>query len=285
MERNAVRMFFEARGQAPQALLLDGIGCDGYAWRYLKGPLVTRGGFCHAHYRGHGNSRVADPSSCDVSIPALAEDALAILDHLGVDEPVILAHSMGVQVALEVALKRPVRALVLISGVSGQLASSFHEGLLKQALPFLLRAAETHERTTRALWRLAPSRIALGLAKLLGEVEGDLIISEDFVRYWRGVRRVHPLLFLRMLAEAENHDLSGRLGNLTAPTLILSGTHDRFVPPERARALAESLPNAQLRLYPKATHALPAEFPKQTRDDIITFLDNVVAGPRPATHL
>ncbi len=268
-------MFFEASGQAPQTLLLDGIGCDGYAWRYVKGPLKTRGGFCHAHYRGHGNSRVADPATCDVSMRALAEDALAVLDHLGVENPVILAHSMGVQVALEVALRRPIRGLVLISGVSGQLASSFHDGLLKQALPFLLQVAATHERATRALWRLAPSRIALAMAKVLGEVEGELIIAEDFVRYWRGVRRVHPHLFLRMLAEAEAHDLSGALSAVAVPTLVLSGTHDRFVPPERARALAETLLDAQLRLYPKATHALPAEFPKQTRDDIVAFIDGL----------
>ena len=51
-------LFYESwgeRGALTPALFCDGIGCDGYVWRYLREDLGAR--FClHPHYRGHGRT-------------------------------------------------------------------------------------------------------------------------------------------------------------------------------------------------------------------------------------
>ena len=47
------------RAKADTVVLCDGLACDGFIWRYLKGTLAEHYRVIHWHYRGHGNSVVA----------------------------------------------------------------------------------------------------------------------------------------------------------------------------------------------------------------------------------
>ena len=42
----------------PWLILFDGVGCDGYVWKYIIEDLKGKWNFIHMHYRGHGNSDV-----------------------------------------------------------------------------------------------------------------------------------------------------------------------------------------------------------------------------------
>ena len=70
--------------------------------------------------------------------------------------------------------------------------------------------------------------------------------------------------------EAEDkHDFRDRLGEIVAPTLVITGTRDPFYTEESLRETARGIPNAQLVLYPDKGHA-PAG--KQFAQDVLTFL-------------
>jgi len=108
----------ESEQQLTPVLLCDGIGCDGYVWRYLRPDLPERFGL-HPHYRGHGRT-AAPKDPTHVSIEDLADDMASVLDDALVDRAVLVGHSMGVQVALETYRRHASRVagLVLLCGAA-----------------------------------------------------------------------------------------------------------------------------------------------------------------------
>src|SRR6188472_4074314 len=72
-------------------VMCDGIGCDGYVWRYLRASLAPRRTL-HTHYRGHGRSQ-PPRDLARVTIEDLADDVVAVLDHAGISRAVLIGHS------------------------------------------------------------------------------------------------------------------------------------------------------------------------------------------------
>ena len=70
--------------------------------------------------------------------------------------------------------------------------------------------------------------------------------------------------------EAEDkHDFRDRLGEIVAPTLVITGARDPFYTEESLRETARGIPNARLVLYPDKGHAPTG---KQFRQDVLAFL-------------
>jgi pimeloyl-ACP methyl ester carboxylesterase len=136
-------LFYESwgtRGREVPVVLCDGIGCDGFAWRYLKRDLSPRFGV-HPHYRGHGRTPVPrDPAR--VTIADLADDVACVLDDALVESVALIGHSMGVQVALEVYRRHRdrVRGLVLMCGAPSYPLRTFRgTASLEALLPAIQR--------------------------------------------------------------------------------------------------------------------------------------------------
>src|SRR5438874_8807274 len=73
--RDETPIYYRVTGRpdGPAVVLCDGIGCDGYVWKYLERELATDHRVVHWHYRGHGRT----PPPRDrrrVDIPDLADD-------------------------------------------------------------------------------------------------------------------------------------------------------------------------------------------------------------------
>ena len=54
-------------------------------------------------------------------------------------------------------------------------------------------------------------------------------------------------------------DLSGRVGEIAVPVLVVSGAEDRMVPPEASKELHRAIPGSRMVLVPGAGHMLPME--------------------------
>lgn len=105
------------QGDGPAVLLLHGFPEIGYSWRHQIPVLADAGYHVIApDQRGYGWSDVPDEVG-DYDIFALTGDAIALLDHLGVDDVVVVGHDWGSIIAWHLALFRPdrVRGLVLMS--------------------------------------------------------------------------------------------------------------------------------------------------------------------------
>ena len=74
---------------------------------------------------------------------------------------------------------------------------------------------------------------------------------------------------ITLLAEADAFE--HKLLNVSAPTLILFGAHDKVVPPANANLLAKQIAGSQIRILPDAGHFFPLEVPEEAAQVVIEF--------------
>lgn len=180
---------------------------------------------------GHGRSdRPDDPWA--YSVPAFAEQVVALLDEAGAAQAVVAGTGIGANVALEVSVAAPdrVRGLVLDGPVlddalAGELA-------LLGPVMYLARFAPLGVDVTRRATRLVPRRLVPGpLARPWGALDqrsGPLAAL------------VHGVLFGRLAPSARQRREIG------CPALVIARRHDPLRPASDARTLAEEIGGAQL---------------------------------------
>jgi pimeloyl-ACP methyl ester carboxylesterase len=257
--------------------LLDGVGCDGYAWRHLRRALGDRA-LVHPHYRGHGRSS-PPRDRARVSIEDLADDVAAVLDDAGVARAALCGHSMGVQVALETYRRHRERVagLVLVCGASSNPLRTFRgtatlERLLPDVQRWLSRAPRAVNRVLRAV---VPTRLSFEIAKRL-EINGELVDPADFMPYLEGLARIDVTLFAAMLAAAGTHSADDLLPSIDVPTLVIAGSRDGFTPPDRSVAMAQAIPGARLLLVEEGSHTTPIERPELVNKAIADLLERSI---------
>jgi pimeloyl-ACP methyl ester carboxylesterase len=271
----------DAAPPASAVVLTDGIGCDGYVWKYLRRDLEGERQVLHWHYRGHGRSPLPrDPRR--VAIADLADDLAAVLEDSGIGAAVVFGHSMGVQVALETYRRHParVRGLVLLCGSPENPLRTFRgQRSLEVVLPRIRSAVERAPRLINQAARLLlPTRLAFRLAARV-EVNAELLQASDFMPYLRGLSRLEMPFFLSMLAAAGEHSASDLLPGIAVPVLVVAGAQDGFTPPELSRAMAAAIPDAELCEIDSGSHTAPLERPDLVGSAVRGFLSRRVDRP------
>lgn len=261
--------------------LCDGIGCDGYVWKYLRRELQPTTRIVHWHYRGHGRTRAPSDLS-RISIADCADDLATVLDDAELDGALLMGHSMGVQVVLETYRRHRdrVAGMVLVCGAPAHPLRTFRgKDTLEQLLPTVRKLVSRTPQFSRGIVRhLLPTRLSYKLATLL-EVNGVLIEEADFAPYLRGMSRIDPALFLGMLAEAGRHSALDLLAEITAPTLVVAGERDGFTPPELSQQMYEEIPDAELLTVDEGSHTAPLERPDYVNRAIVDFMRRRVPPP------
>lgn len=277
---DGTQLYYERQGRGRPLLLCDGILCEGHIWKYLTPALEPDFECLHWHYPGHGRSE-DPPLFTDLSPPRLADDAASVLQHAGAGAAVIVGHSMGVQVALELWRRHRelVGALVLVCGSPGRIVESFHESaILGYLVPLLDVSSRFLPGATAKMWRRMPSRWVLWLAMRSREVNRRLISAADLGQYLGRLTRVDFRVALRMLQAAGNHDATPFLGEVDIPVLVVAGMADRFTPPHRSSVMATAIPDAELLMVPGGTHSLPIEQPDLVNLRVRRFLEDRLGG-------
>ncbi len=269
-----VRTSFGERAEGTTAILCDGIACDGFIWKYLWEELPAVMPVAHWNYRGHGRSAMpADPDRVD--IPALAEDLMAVREHIGNPPCVLIGHSMGCQVALEELRKHKdgVRGLVLLCGSYGRVTKTFRGvPILEVLLPKVIAAVQKNPGFVRALWERIPSDISLKLALKAGDLDPDHFHVEDLRPYVTHMRSLDLPLFLRMLTAAGEHSAEDLLPSIDVPVLVVAGERDTFTPLFLAEAMAKAIPKAELFVVKNGSHVAPLEQHDLVGQKIASFL-------------
>jgi pimeloyl-ACP methyl ester carboxylesterase len=284
--RDGTRIHWTAVGTgAPALVCCDGIGCDGFAWKYIVRDFATRHRIVRWHYRGHGRSGIPRDAT-RVGFDDISSDLECVLQATRTSGAVLLGHSMGVQVALEHHRRRPeqVLALVLICGSSGLLLDTFHDSnALRILLPSMIAAAEKYPQAMSLIWRLAASgELAYQIATHF-EVNGRLVRRDDFLPYFRHLAGMDPQLFLGMLKHASEHSALDHLPHVDVPTLVVAGTDDTFTPYRLSEEMASRIPGGELLTVPGGTHVAPIEQPELITLRLEKFLARIpTRGSAPA---
>jgi pimeloyl-ACP methyl ester carboxylesterase len=210
-----------------------------------------------------------------VTVEDLADDVACVLDDALVDRAVLVGHSMGVQVSLETYRRHAgrVAGLVLICGAPSHPLRTFRgSAALEDWLPtiqkWIQKVPGVINRVTRTM---LPTRLAYEIASRL-EIRRELIEPADFMPYLEGMARIDVRLFVAMLAAAGRHSAEDLLPSVKVPTLVIAGGRDGFTPPERSRAIAGAIPDAELLEIPNASHTAPIEHPQLVNSTVRDFL-------------
>ena len=269
-----------ADGDAPTLVLANGLGGRLYAWE----PLVER--FAASHrivtwdYRGLFRSSTPRRNKA-LAVPHHAEDALAILDLLGVERATFVGWSMGVQVSLEAALEHPSRVerLVLLNGTHGHVFDSGLQPVVR--IPgvhrLLHRVVETLSRPGSWLaWgvrgaALNETHLAV-VGRLLALWRRDLRVDDMYRQYNEDVFGTSFENFLRLFQQLDAHSVYHLLPEVSQPTLVVSGGLDWLTPASLSREIAARIPGAQHLHLPRGSHFALLEYPALVLERIAQFL-------------
>jgi pimeloyl-ACP methyl ester carboxylesterase len=288
---DGTRLFYGVAGPShddgtPAIVLTDGIGCDGFAWKYLAPHLAKSYRVVHWHYRAHGRSGLpVDPARID--IPAHARDLVAVLDDARIERAVLFGHSMGTQVSLEAYryAKDRIAGLALLCGSYGRITTTFHgSDVLEKVLPSVIELVEQNQGLVRAVWGRIPAGLAFRIARLSREVDAIALREEDFRWYVEHVAAMEPATFLAMLRLAGEHSAEDLLEKIDVPTIVVAAERDTFTPPALARNMAERIPGAELFELRGASHAAPVEQPVAIELRVDKFLEERVLPRERAAH-
>lgn len=279
--RDGTRIHWYTQGTGePTIVCCDGLGCDGYAWKYVARDFATDHRVIRWHYRGHGTSETpADPSA--MRIEDLCDDLLAVLDAHEAQDVVLLGHSLGVQVILEFWRRHPerVKALVPMCGSYGRPADTFHDTpALKYALPFLKRVVNRHPKAAQFAWKVLDTDLSFHVAAKV-EINGDLVKKEDFRPYLTHLSQMDVRLFLTLLDYASEHDALPFLPQIDVPTLIIAGENDQFTPAWLSNVMHARIPESELCTVPLGTHTAPIEMPELVNLRLRRFIEQRVQRP------
>ncbi len=286
---DGIRLHWRAVGQGPPMVACNGVGVSTFFYRHLVEHYADRFTVLLWDYRGHGRSEVpSDPEHADLTIERTAADAIELMDRLDLTSPaVFVGHSMGCQVILEVALRHPERvaALVPMFGTVGRPLDTFFDLPNSRAgFDFVQRLNRMGGRSGRR-WTLPLTAMpaAFRVAGWIGAIDAGRAPRRDIEAYLDHLQTMDTRVFLRMVEQIADHDLEPRLGEVTAPTLVVAGDADRFTPLHRSQAMAAAIEGAELLVLPGGSHAAIVEQP----DVIHAVMDEFLArrlsparGPR-----
>ncbi|MGD0883101.1 MAG: alpha/beta hydrolase [Acidimicrobiales bacterium] len=185
-----------------------------------------------------------------------AADCLGLMDHLGIDRAVVGGMSQGGFISLRVALLAPerVRGLVLLDTQAG-----------------------TEDAEVIPLYQgMIDDWVANGPSDELAATTASIIIGEpELSDAWAAIWKARPPEELRNPGNAliERESIADRLGEITAPALVVHGTSDVAITMDKAEALAAALPGcAGVVTVEGGSHSANLTHPGPVNDAILAFL-------------
>ena len=264
----------------------NGLGVSTFFWHYLVDAFRDRHRVVLWDYPGHGRSQVP-PVHADLSVPRLASDLWSVIDHLGLSRPILLGHSLGVQVILEAAGQRPddVGGLVPILGTYRRPLDTFYDfRLSRRVFDTLIALAESRLGPSLERWAWQPALalpVAWNVAGGLNMVDGGRVDRTELRRYLHHLVDIGMPLFFRMARDIADHDAGPVLPGIRVPTLIVAGEHDTFTPIAASYHMRDTIPDAELLYLEGATHAGIVEQPDVIYPRIQRWVDEHFATPEP----
>jgi len=258
MEKNPVRLQREDTGQGRPVLLIHGFPLCRRMWRPQIPALVAAG--CRViapDLRGFGET---PPERCPVRMETYADDLVALLDELGIEQAVVGGMSMGGYVLMSLLERHPQR--------------------VSAALFLVTRAAADDPAAKERRKLLADEALLTGPGKIADAFESVL--------FGAGIAQTRPELVAEvrswmlatppggmaagLLAMRERKDFIDQLAGFGTPSLVIGADQDLAIPLGHSVVLAKGLPQATLKVVEGAGHLANLEKPDIFNRYLVEFL-------------
>lgn len=244
-------------GSGTPLVLLHAFPLSSAMWLAQREGLAARFRVVTPDLRGFGGSPLG---AAEPSVDVMADDVVALLDAKGIDRAVIGGLSMGGQVTLALCRRHPERVLGLVLADTKATADT---DVVRDAR---LRSAERLE---------ADKSVDVLIEELLPRLVGPTTLAQRALVYGRvrGLVQSAPpqAAAWAQRAMAARPGSLGLLPELHAPALVLQGAEDELTSADDARAVAESLPNAEFIEIPRSGHLTAIEQPQLFNEAVGEF--------------
>lgn len=244
-------------GRGDPVLLVSGLGGRASFWKRQVGPFSEHFTVITHDHRGTGNST---KSRINYSVSQIAEDALQLMDSLGIEKAHYVGHSTGGAVGQYIAINHPerLRRLVLSAtwcGPTPYFGSQFElrRHILDQCGP------EAYQ--IDGILRAFPPSYLIEHPELLTDSRTDR--SAAFPGHEIERSRIAAVL---------GHDQRSHLSSIDAPTLVICADDDVITPPPLSKELAEGIPGAQVTVLPFGGHFVPQISSTSYNHKVLSFL-------------
>ncbi len=272
--RISVQTIDTATGNGPPLVFVHGLSSNMAYWHHQLDYFAQSRRVMALDLPGYGAS---DRPDAPYTPPWYASVLTAWLDEEGIDQAIIVGHSMGGQVALTFALQNPDRvAGLVLSAPAGFETFAPGSAAFMKKYWHETRALNTTEDELRTTFQtLVFNRWDEHTEQLLAE---------------RVAMGKHPefagtsVAVSRSIAGMLDHPVYEHLGQIDVPTLIVFGDRDRMIPNPiftggRSRAVAEiglnALPKAELVMVPRAGHTVHHDAPDAFNQAVTSFLEEL----------
>jgi pimeloyl-ACP methyl ester carboxylesterase len=230
IQTRAGRVAYRESGSGPTLLLLHATLHDRRDFDPILEALARRYRTIAVDWPGHGDSDPVDAASA----PLFADVLEDVVDGLGLSRAALIGNSVGGFAAARLAITRPefVAGLILVN-----------TGGFVPLNP--LSRSFCRVMSTPAVWRAAPLFVR-GYMK--ARTESDREISERAIARARTADGVRTATGLWRSFATPEHDLRGRAGGLSAPTLIVWGKRDIAIPLSSGRIAHDAIRGSRLEI-------------------------------------
>ena len=270
LDLDGVRVRYVRAGSGPPVVLLHGFASSIYTWKDVLPALSARHDVVALDFPGFGGSAIPRPLDAG-AYPALVT---AAMDRLGIARASLVGNSLGGGIAVLVAADHPERVdrVVLLDAAGFNLEPADR--------PWLLRAAG-HARMAPLLERARVRRRLVALA-LRQVIHDDALVTEERVDEYTVplMRRGAIAAGAELLRRPIPGGVVGKIARVRAPTLVIWGREDRWIPLEHTERFTAAIPGARALVLDGCGHMPQEEKPAETARAVLEFLGES-AGPAP----
>ncbi len=264
LELDDVVVDFHDRGHGEPVLLICGCGQPAIAWDLGVAPRLAEAGFRVVTFDNRGVAPSSSPPA-PYTIDQMVADALALLDHLGIERARLAGYSMGGWIAETICARHPHRVTSAALIGSCNVSTSWEKAIGSVELAIARSDVELPPRfyATETMRYLPNSDLQddAVVDAWLGMI-GDLDVWPNPGREGQYAACMDWVL---------DEQRTGVWPHLGMPILVLAFEHDVDSPPARAREAADRIPGARFVEIPGASHLGPMTHADRTAAELVRF--------------
>jgi 3-oxoadipate enol-lactonase len=265
---NGLDIWTEQVGEGPDVLLVGGLSDTVESWQFQLDGLADRYRLIAFDNRGAGRTAMPDGP---VSVAVLADDAIAVLDGLGVRSAHVAGFSGGSLISQELGMRYPDRVRSLVLQSTWREMDAALRGWVR-----LMRLLADNAPDERAF--LEAFFLIIYTARAHNDGTVDAIIEEALAF----PHPQSPANMQRQLDAFTAHEATAaRLATVTAPTLVLAGGRDPTARPELGKEVADLIAGSRFEVMELESHQPFQEIPDAWNARVDAFWQEVDA-PRAA---